>query len=134
MILHRFCSQEEFDSYKRGELLINEKCHSKTRGTATTSVGFCWFTENPEKAKHRLSGIVDFDVCITVETDAANVKESKGSYVVNGVTVYLTEYCCTSYDNKRFRLVEATDKFKSYAPNFSDLKKVMSWLFSVNNF
>ncbi len=130
MTLHRFCSQEEFDCYKRGELLINEKDHSKTRGTATTSVGFCWFTENPEKAKHRLSGIVDFDVCITVETDAANVMESKGRYVVNGVRdTYLTEYCCTSYDNKRFRLVEATDKFKSYVPSFSDLKKIAPWLF-----
>ncbi|MBM6865694.1 hypothetical protein H6A66_11020 [Bacteroides caecigallinarum] len=130
MTLHRFCSQEEFDCYKRGELLINEKDHSKTRGTATTSVGFCWFTENPEEAKYRLSGIVDFDVCITVETDAANVMESKGRYVVNGVRgVYLTEYCCTSYDNKRFRLVEATDKFRSYAPNVSDLKKIAPWLF-----
>lgn len=25
MILHRFCSQEEFDRYMRGELLVNEK-------------------------------------------------------------------------------------------------------------
>lgn len=130
MILHRFCSEEEFDSYKRGELLINEKDHSKTRGSASTSVGFCWFTEDPEKAKHRLSGIVDFDICITVETDADNVKESKGRYVVNGVRgIYLTEYCCTSYDNKRFRLIEVTDKFKSYAPNCRDLKKIMPWLF-----
>jgi hypothetical protein len=130
MILHRFCSQEEFDSYNRGDRLVNNKDHSKTRGKATTSVGFCWFTEDPEKAKHRLSGIVDFDVCITVETDASNVKESKGRYCVNGKRgVYLTEYCCTTYDNTRFRLVEATDKYKSYAPNFRDLKRIMPWMF-----
>lgn len=130
LILHRFCSQEEFDSYMRGEQLVNNKDHSKIRGTASTSVGFCWFTEDPDIAKHRLSGIVDFDVCITVETDAANVKESKGRYRVNNVRgVYLIEYCCTSYDNKRFRLVEATDRFKSYAPNARDLRRIIPWLF-----
>lgn len=56
MILHRFCSQEEFESYKRGELLINEKDHSKTRGTATTSVGFCWFTEKAGESKTQTFG------------------------------------------------------------------------------
>lgn len=45
MILHRFCSQEEFDRYMRGELLVNEKDHSKF--SKSTSIGFCWFWEEP---------------------------------------------------------------------------------------
>lgn len=76
MILHRFCSQEEFDRYMRGELLVNEKDHSKF--SKSTSIGFCWFWEEPWYAIEYLSGIVNRDICITVETDSKNVTESMG--------------------------------------------------------
>ena len=62
MILHRFCSQEEFDRYMRGELLVNEKDHSKF--SKSTSIGFCWFWEEPWYAIEYLSGIVNRDICI----------------------------------------------------------------------
>lgn len=78
MILHRFCSQEEFDRYMRGELLVNEKDHSKF--SKSTSIGFCWFWEEPWYAIEHLSGIVNRDICITVETDSKNVTESMGYY------------------------------------------------------
>lgn len=115
MILHRFCSQEEFDRYMRGELLVNEKDHSKF--SKSTSIGFCWFWEEPWYAIEYLSGIVHRDICITVETDSKNVTESMGYYWGEDGPDWFLEYCCTSYDNKRFRLVEATDKFRYDDPD-----------------
>lgn len=131
MILHRFCSKEEFEAYKRGDVLVNETNHSIQRGNATTSIGFCFFAEKPEEAKHWLSGIVDFDVCVTVEVSDTEVKKSKGRYGnidLSGV-LYKTEYCCTTYDKKRFRLIDATTEYSSYAPNHRDLKKLFPCLF-----
>lgn len=55
----------------RGELLVNEKDHSKF--SKSTSIGFCWFWEEPWYAIEYLSGIVNRDICITVETDSKNV-------------------------------------------------------------
>lgn len=115
MILHRFCSQEEFDRYMRGELLVNEKDHSKF--SKSTSIGFCWFWKEPWYAIEYLSGIVNRDICITVETDSKNVTESMGYYLGEDGPDWFPEYCCTSYDNKRFRLVEATNKFRYDEPD-----------------
>lgn len=131
MILHRFCSAREYDSFCRGEELINTTEHGKLRGTASTSVGFCFFPEDPEDAKHWLSGIVDFDYCITVEVKDDEVNPSRGRYLSGDKTevMYKTEYCCVTYDNVRFRLLDATTKFKSYAPSHSELKKWFPNLF-----
>lgn len=51
MILHRFCSKKEFEAYQRGDMLINNTDHRVKRGNATSSVGFCFFVEDPEEAK-----------------------------------------------------------------------------------
>lgn len=76
MILHRFCSQKEFDAFKRGEYSPSTN-HSVKRGGASTSVGFFFFPENLERSKRWLSGVVDFDVCITVEVNPSDVVQSK---------------------------------------------------------
>lgn len=81
MILHRFCSAKEYEAFQRGDLLVNNKNHSIKRGSASTSVGFCFFKEDPEDAKHWLSGIVDFDVCITVEVDDSDVMSQEADMV-----------------------------------------------------
>lgn len=125
MILHRFCSQKEFEAYKRGEVLSNPTNHSVKRGGASTSVGFCFFPENPERAKHWLSGIVDFDVCITVEVNPSDVVQSRGRYLgAKKRVVYKKEYCTVEYDNRRFKLIDATTKYSTYAPNHSLLKQM----------
>ena len=80
MILHRFCSKEEFEAYQRGEVLVNETNHSLHRGYASTSIGFCFFVEDPDEAIHILSGIVDLDYCIKVEVDESFVAKSTGRY------------------------------------------------------
>lgn len=126
MILHRFCSAKEFEAFQRGDLLVNNTVHSVKRGTASTSVGFCFFPEDPEEAKHWLSGIVDFDYCITVEVDESDVKKSRGRYgtVDLNSVMYKDEYCCKTYDNYRFRLIDYTTEYSTYAPNHSELKKL----------
>lgn len=132
MILHRFCSEAEYNAFVKGEKLENTKVHGVERGfNATTSVGFCFFEENPEDAKHWLSGIVDLDYCITVEVEPKYLKVSKGRYK-NWRTQsvhYRKEYCCTHYDNSKFRLIDATTKYRTYAPNASDLKVLIPFLF-----
>lgn len=110
LILSRFCSQEEFDLYMRGEILVNNKDFSKI--SKSTSKGFCWFDDDPEYAIEYLSGIVTRDICITVETDSENVNTSMGYYWGCDGPEWMPEYCCTTYDNKRFKLIEATNKFK----------------------
>lgn len=131
MILHRFCSKKEFEAYQRGDMLINNTDHRLKRGNATSSVGFCFFVEDPEEAKHWLSGIVDFDYCITVEVDELDVRKSWGRYADSklGKAIIKEEYCSKSYDNYRFRLLDATTKYSTYAPNHSLLKQMFPELF-----
>lgn len=131
MILHRFCSMKEFEAYQRGDMLINNTDHRVKRGNATSSVGFCFFVENPEEAKHWLSGIVDFDYCITVEVDESDVRKSWGRYADSKLdkAMIKEEYCSKSYDNYRFRLLDSTTKYSTYAPNHSLLKQMFPELF-----
>lgn len=131
MILHRFCSKKEFEAYQRGDMLINNTDHRVKRGNATSSVGFCFFVEDPEEAKHWLSGIVDFDYCITVEVDESDVRKSWGRYADSKLekAMIKEEYCSKSYDNYRFRLLDATTKYSTYAPNHSLLKQMFPELF-----
>lgn len=136
MILHRFCSQREFAAYMRGETLTNYKSHAAARGRdVTTAVGFCFFDDDPEKAIHRLSGIVDVDQCITVDVPDYAVKVCRGRYtnwvrpgVADG-SVMLQEYCAISYDKTVFKLISHTDKFKAYCPNASALRQLFPFLF-----
>lgn len=131
MILHRFCSKKEFEAYQRGDMLINNTDHRVKRGNATSSVGFCFFVEDPEEAKHWLSGIVDFDYCITVEVYESDVRKSWGRYADSKLekAMIKEEYCSKSYDNYRFRLIDATTKYSTYAPNHSLQKQMFPELF-----
>lgn len=129
MILHRFCSKEEYEKYMAGEKLINNKDHGKERGyDASTAVGFCFFIEDPEKAKHWLSGIVDLDYCLTFQVPHTAVKLCHGRYCDWGENaekkgyIRRAEFCCPEYDNKTFKLLNASDKFRAFAPNTRDVK------------
>lgn len=135
MILHRFMSQAEYDKYKAGEDLRNDINHNALRGEATTAMGFCWFDDDPEVAKHRLSGIVDFDICLTVEAPAFAVNRCRGRYPAysapgekSGIE-YRREYCCRSYNRTQFKEIEASAKFRTYAPGASQLRKLFPFIF-----
>ena len=135
MILHRFCSKEEYEKYMAGEKLVNNKDHGAERGYhVTTAVGFWFFVEDPEKAKHWLSGIVDLDYCLTFETSHANVFLCKGRYAdwKEGVNppgrILRTEFCCREYDNKTFKLIKASTEFRGYAPNATEVNEFINEL------
>lgn len=130
MKLHRFMSEREFDSYMNGETLRNDTCH-RWYGAHTNSVGFCFFPEEPEDAIRWLSGIVDYEVCVTFEVPESLVRKSTASYcdndasdnseealfedlisamlgcgMPNAVTMEKEEYCCTEYNNKTFLMLD----------------------------
>ena len=58
MILHRFMSEAEFERLLAGERLTNTTDFHGEQGRHTTSVGFCFFPEDPDEAIHWLRGIV----------------------------------------------------------------------------
>ena len=129
MILHRFMSEHEFDQFRQGELLENDTDHRKN-GEFTDSVGFCFFPEEPADAIRWLSGIVTDDVCATFDVPDHLVTKSRGTYcdpdksdnsfgavltdiysammgwgMEGTVTMDKTEYCCTAYSARGFKLL-----------------------------
>lgn len=131
MILHRFCSAAEYNAFARGETLENNTDHGKKRGyDTTTSVGFCFFPENPEDAKHWLSGIVDFDYCLTLDIPDRLLRSSYGRYtawmspgVASGVC-RRREFCLRQYSIDTVKLIDASTAFRGYVPNASTLRKL----------
>ena len=121
MKVFRFMSKEEFELLKSGKTLINKKDHKLTN--KCVSVGFCFFDKEdcyPEYAYEFLSSIVSDDVCVEFEVDKSLLKESSGTYADPYgdnffSTIWMTEYCCTSYNNKDFKML-------SYSIGFSDYK------------
>ena len=130
MILHRYMSEQEFDAYQAGKVLKNETNHRKN-GEHSDSVGFCFFPEQPDEAIHWLRGIVCTDVCVTFDVPDDKVVKSRGTYcdndasdnswgaifediiaamqgeeMKNAVKMEKTEYCCTRYDKKTFKLID----------------------------
>ena len=134
MILHRFMSRKEFDAYMRGETLTNKTNH-ETAGRASTAVGFCWFDDDPDEAVHRLSGNVDLDICLTVETNGIELRKCFGRYpnwVRPGIregSCLKTEYCCRRYSKERLAYVSHADRFSTYAPNASLLRELFPFLY-----
>ena len=131
--LHRFCSSEEFEAFARGEVLTNTTEHLAC-GRCSTAVGFCFFTQNPDRAIHWLSGLVDLDYCITLEAPVDAVCIARGRYGnpdTDPITSILRdEYCTTSYGKSLgFRLVSATTRFRNYCPNRRDLVRLFPSLY-----
>ena len=112
MILTRFCSQSEYDKYMSGETLTNTTDHYRGGKGGSTSVGFCFTTDEPKKAWRYLKGCVDFDVCVVLEIDDALLTRSTGKYADYSTddvigTCLKHEYCLTSYSNKNAKLLKS---------------------------
>lgn len=118
ILLHRFCSMAEYKAYRRGDRLVN---HSNHNPRATTSVGFCFFsddTDGPDSVdrwSHRLNGLVDFDVLLTVRAPLNALQKSRGVYTnwdaPDPIPAVFTEYSTESYDRHTFELVAADLSF-----------------------
>lgn len=124
-------SEREFEAYTKGKTIRNDTKHGES--AKTTSVGFCFFPEEPEEAHRWLSGIVNDDVCVTFDVPDNMVNKSVGTYndpdksdnsigavmmdifdhfmgneMENVVYMEKVEYCCKKYSRKDFRLVKFT--------------------------
>ena len=64
MKVHRFMSDAEYEVLLAGGKLMNGTVHGDRN--KSTSVGFCFFTEDPDKAIHWLSGCCYPDWCVTL--------------------------------------------------------------------
>lgn len=111
MRLTRFCSKVEYDKFLSGEMLTNTTDHYRGGKGGSTSVGFCFTTDEPKKAWRYLKGCVDFDVCVVLEIDDALLTRSTGKYADystdDGIGTCLKhEYCLTSYSNKNAKLLK----------------------------
>lgn len=111
MILTRFCSQAEYDKYLSGETLTNTTDHYRGGKGGSTSVGFCFTTDEPKTAWRYLKGCVDFDVCVVLEIADALLTHSVGKYADyskdDGIGSCLNqEYCLTTYSNKTAKLLK----------------------------
>lgn len=130
MTLHRFMSEAEYECLVAGGKLLNATDHARERGQKTTSVGFCFFIEDPDEAIHWLSGGCYPDLCVTMEVPDHLLRESVGTYrdpqqddltkgpVLGGnrPTMQKREYCCIQYSlADGVKVLAVTDKYKQYA-------------------
>lgn len=136
MILHRFCSSAEYDAFMRGEVLKNNTDHGARRGySVTSSIGFCFFSEDPEDAIHWLSGIVDLDYCLTFDIPDEMLSMSSARYRdvstpldASGVCLR-RDFWLRRYSADTVKLLYAVTSFRGYAPNASTLRKLYPLFF-----
>lgn len=128
MIVHRFMSEAEYDCLISGAKLMNATDHSRS-GHKTDSVGFYFFTEDPDDAIHWLSGCTYPERCVTMEVPDTLLRESYGIYRdpkrdnLNAPTpeggrptMRKREYCCTQYSTSDgVRVLSSTDRYSKYA-------------------
>ena len=121
-------SEAEYDCLISGAKLMNATDHSKS-GHNTNSVGFCFFTEDPDEAIHWLNGPANPELCVTMEIPDTLLRESYGFYrdptrdnlhspVPNGGIPRMrkTEYCTTQYSlADGVRVIASTDRYRHYA-------------------
>lgn len=124
MIVHRFMSDREYQKLIKGDTLKNSIVH-KEKGCLSTSIGFCFFTEPPEKAIHWLSFNVDTDWCVTFDIPDEMLTEAKAHYrdpekdkdrslFDEPASIWRTEWCLQEYSNKDVQIVKADNQWANY--------------------
>lgn len=143
MIVHRFMSEQEAINLLEGKLLVNTTNHRKKYKRRTSSIGFCFFAENPDEAVHWLSGVVDLDYCVTMEVADGFLLKSFGLYLDEEKTdtskpmnyqdfireakfKKREEYCRCRYSLKDVKILDITQKFKTMYPPRSEHKPLIA--------
>lgn len=132
MKVHRFMSDAEYEVLLAGGKLMNGTVHGDRN--KSTSVGFCFFTEDPDKAIHWLSGCCYPDWCVTLEFPDGYLNEATATYrdperddlYAPGrerKRIERKEYCTMTYDNRIAHVLGATQKYKRYADLRRDLER-----------
>lgn len=129
-------SEAEYEILIAGGKLTNTTDH-KERGKKTTSVGFCFFPEPPDKAIHWLSGIVNTEVCVTFDIHESLLTESTATYRdsekdnIEGMSflelifspapqIERKEYCMTEYSLKVAKVLSVTTEYRDYFEKILD--------------
>lgn len=142
MKVFRFMSKVEFEKYKKGFPLNNNKKHDGK----TNSVGFCFLNleeYTPEEAMHFLSGVVSFDVCAVFETEEklnktygiyAKPIDPSGNLMEDMINLLLgfndhftaNEYCIASYNKEKFKLLKYSENiWKQWNP--TEIQENLKW-------
>lgn len=134
MIVHRFMGKQEYLALLDGKELYNPTNHHKKHKMRTSSIGFCFFKEDPDEAVHWLSGIADLDYCVTMDVEDGFLLKSWGLYMDNEATDLSKpmnyqefmreakfkkreEFCRCRYSLKNVKILHVTDKYyKMYPP------------------
>lgn len=137
MIVHRFMSEAEYECLISGAKLMNITDHSES-GHLTDSVGFCFFTEDPDEAIHWLSGCTYPERCVTMEVPDTLLKKCYGMYrdpsrdnlfepepIEGRPKKTRIEYCTTHYSlSEGVRIIASTDRYLMYAELRRDMEKL----------
>lgn len=130
MIIHRFMSEQEYQALLSGKELVNMTRYAR-KGFKTTSVGFCFFIEDPEAAIHWLGGQVSVDRCVTFEVEEYALRKTMGLYADHNSIfqkIRRIEYCRQRYSLREFRMVCSTDKYKKYGIDPKTMSEIMKKL------
>ncbi len=139
MVVHRFMSDAEYQSLINGKVLYNNTNHRKKNKQRSSSVGFCFFIEDPNDAVRWLGGVVDLDWCVTMEVDNGFLIQSCGMYADENKwqkdkvlkvgdsipMVKRKEYCRCRYSLKDVKILKATQMFKSMCPSKKEMKCII---------
>lgn len=121
MILHRFMGELEYERLMAGETLENSTVH-RDMGSDSDAVGFCFFSEEPDKAVHWLRGACCTDVLVTFDVPSGYMREYKAMYRNPDIEpiedlkpenkVERTDYCCKAYNRQVLKVLCATTMYR----------------------
>lgn len=131
MRVTRFCSKDEYDSFISGRRLCNDRRAREDRGFNSTAVGFCFTEEAPDIAFQHLKGIVDHEVCMTLEFPDGHLTESEGVYCEppfydEAILTTKKEWCCVWYDKFTAKLISADFHYTELAPSRRQLLSIFN--------
>lgn len=136
-------SAGEFKYLMQGKTLINTTNHRKKGKRKTTSIGFCFFEEDPDEAVKWLSGIADLDFCVTFDVLDGYLLKTQGVYISPDVDltkpitlkevqqqpmIVKTEYCRTRYSALEASVIAYTDKYANRYPKREEQRKFIEHL------
>lgn len=141
MKIFRFMSKLEFIKLCNDENLINNTVH-KAR---TTAKGFCFLDYDeykPEYALRFLTEVANTEICVVMETKE-NLQKAIGEYAKplsfeeykkmsifelfdfsNIETIKVNEYCTSTYDKQKFKILKYCEPYQLNFFNDGDFKWV----------
>lgn len=130
MRLTRFCSQAELDKFMRGVTMHNATDHYQGGQGGSTSIGFCFTTDEPMTAWRYLKGIVCPEVCMVLDIPASLLHKAYGAYCDYSDNTCIKrcikpEYHLTKYSNRTAKLIRTIPLTELATPEEIEVAKVI---------